>query len=95
MIEIVGWLAMMWSWSTLFVAGKYRWGWLANAGVAVPWVIYGLHYGALPVIVNTLVFSAIAIRNWYVWNDREDDERIQYNCPKTIGEDDVCCQSAD
>lgn len=87
MMELVGWLAMLFSWSTLFIAGKYRWGWLLNASVACLWVPYGLYMGSAPVIINTIAYAIIAIRNWYVWS--KDDKRICDQCASRGRQDDI------
>jgi hypothetical protein len=64
--EIISFVAFSMGVIGLWVAGKYRAGWLIGVFATIPWTIYAVHLDALAILANAWVFCGINLRNYFV-----------------------------
>ncbi len=61
----------LWSWLltassllSLWIAGRWRWGWLVLAGTEPLWAVYGATTGQPGFIVSATAFALVGLRNF-------------------------------
>jgi len=55
----------------LFLAWKWRSGWVVRIVAIVSWGIYGLQLASKPIIANAVTFFCINCYGWYKWRKDE------------------------
>lgn len=55
----------------LFLAWKWRSGWVVRIVAIVSWGVYGVELGSKPIIANAVTFFCINCYGWYKWRKDE------------------------
>jgi hypothetical protein len=86
--ETISWIALAMGVLSLWIAGKYNYGWLIGVMATIPWSITAIHLKSGAVLINTLIFCAVNLRNYLV-GKRKFDNKLRIT-PLSTGAATLC-----